>query len=124
MSLPQLVPGGQSRVAAAVPLLNQQPVPAGVHHDVDDPVPVVAVLRWATGTELCQTVAVEWTRTVVRVRVVDLRVMTGAVWLPARDVHRRPIRPTAEPLATDGAAPAEAAGSSGSPATPPTPPAP
>jgi hypothetical protein len=46
-------------------------------------------LRWATGTERLDTVAVEWTATLVRVRIVDLRVMTGAVWLPAADVRRR-----------------------------------
>lgn len=110
MNDPQLVPGGQSRVAAALPLLNQQPVPPGVHHDVSDPVPVVAAMRWATGVELCDTVAVEWTRTVVRVRVVDLRVMTGAVWLPAHDVRRR-VTPTAAPPAMGRAGPDEAAGS-------------
>ncbi|MBW0254481.1 MULTISPECIES: hypothetical protein [unclassified Cellulomonas] len=51
--------------------------------------PVTAVLRWATGDELLETLALEWTRSVVRVRITDLRVMTGAVWLPAADVQRR-----------------------------------
>jgi hypothetical protein len=89
MSLPQRVPGGQSRIAAAVALLNQHQVPAGVHHDVDHPVPVVATLWWATGTEQLDTLALEWTRTIVRIRITDLRVMTGAVWIPAGDVRRR-----------------------------------
>ncbi len=89
VNLPQSVPGGLSRIAAAVPLHNALPVPAGVHHDVDRPVPVTAVLRWATGDELLETLALEWTRSVVRVRITDLRVMTGAVWLPAADVQRR-----------------------------------
>lgn len=88
VNLPQTVPGGMSRVRAAVPLLNQRPVPGGVHHDVDRPVPVTVTLRWATGTEELDTVALEWTRTLVRVRIADLRVMTGAVWLPAEDVRR------------------------------------
>lgn len=78
-----------SRVRAAVPLLNQRPVPAGVHHDVDRLVPVTVTLRWVTGAEEINTVALEWTRTVVRVRIADLRVMTGAVWLPAEDVRRQ-----------------------------------
>jgi hypothetical protein len=112
MSLPQRVPGGQSRLAAAVRLQNQRPVPAGVHHDVDDPIPVVAVLRWATGTERAETVALEWTRTLVRVRVNDLRVMTGAVWLPARDVRRRPVRPAQQDQARGAANRGAAADSS------------
>jgi hypothetical protein len=111
MSLPQRVPGGQSRIAAAVDLLNQHPVPAGVHHDVDEPVPVVAALRWATGTELCETLALEWTRTLVRVRVSDLRVMTGAVWLPAADVRRRPVRPDQQGRARGAGGPGADAGS-------------
>lgn len=86
--LPQAVPGGMSRVRAAVRLLNGRPVPPGVHHDVHRPVPVRARLRWATGDEVLETVALEWTRTLVRVRVADLRVMTGAVWIPAGDVTR------------------------------------
>ncbi len=89
MNLAQTVPGGVSRLRAAVPLLNARPVPPGEHHDVDRPLPVTVTLRWATGTERLDTVAVEWTATVVRVRIVDLRVMTGAVWLPAADVRRR-----------------------------------
>lgn len=97
LPLPQAVPGGMSRVRAAVLLLNGRPVPPGVHHDVDWPVPVCARLRWATGDEVVQTVALEWTRTVVRVRVADLRVMTGAVWIPAGDVARQEprVRPPA-----------------------------
>lgn len=89
VNLAQTVPGGMSRIAAAVPLLNQRPVPAGVHHDVEPPIPVSVVMRWATGDELLDTLALEWTRILVRVRVIDLRVMTGAVWLPACDVVRR-----------------------------------
>lgn len=94
LNLPQLVPGGMARVASAVRLLNACPVPPGVHHDVEHPIPVVATLRWATGPEDTDTLALEWWRAVrtgpiVRVRVIDLRVMTGAVWLPATDVRRR-----------------------------------
>jgi hypothetical protein len=89
MSLPQRVPGGQSRLAAAVPLLNWHQVPGAVHHDVEHPVPVTVVLRWATGPELFDTLALEWTRALVRVRVIDLRVMTGAVWVPVGDVRWR-----------------------------------
>lgn len=77
-----------SRVRAARPLLNARPVPPGVHHDVHDPIPVTVTLRWQTGVEQLETLALEWTRTVVRVRMVDQRVMTGAVWLPAEDVRR------------------------------------
>lgn len=93
LSLPQLIPGGMTRVASAVPLLNARPVPRGVHHDVQHPIPVVATLRWATGLEELQTVALEWwglrgDQAVVLVRIVDQRVMTGAVWLPAADVRR------------------------------------
>jgi hypothetical protein len=78
-----------SRLRAAVALLNAREVPPGVHHDVDRPVPVTVTLRWATGTERLDTLALEWTATLVRVRIVDLRVMTGAVWVPASDVCRR-----------------------------------
>jgi hypothetical protein len=91
MSLPQRAPGGQSRLAGAVPLRNWLAVPGGVHHDVEHPVPVTVVLRWATGPEPVDTLALDWTRMLARVRVIDLRVMTGAVWLPVRDVrHRQP----------------------------------
>ncbi len=93
MRLAQTVPGGMSRLRSAVPLLNAHPVPPGVHHDVERPIPVTVVLRWASGTERLDTVAVEWTATLVRVRIVDLRVMTGAVWLPAADVRRRAVAP-------------------------------
>lgn len=89
MNLARTVPGGLSRLRAAVPLLNAREVPPGEHHDVDRPLPVTVTLRWATGPERLDTVAVEWTATLVRVRIVDLRVMTGAVWLPAADVRRR-----------------------------------
>ncbi|VTR77231.1 hypothetical protein CHMI_02001 [Cellulomonas hominis] len=71
MSLPQRVPGGQSRIAAAVTLRNQHPVPPGVHHDVEQPVPVTARLHWETGTETIETLALEWTRTLVRIRIID-----------------------------------------------------
>ena len=89
MDLAQTVPGGLSRLRAAVPLLNAAPVPPGEHHDVDRPVPVTAILRWVTGAETVDTLALEWTRMLVRVRLVDHRVMTGAVWVPAGDVRCR-----------------------------------
>jgi hypothetical protein len=95
VNLTQRVPGGQSRIAAAVPLLNQREVPPGVHHDVDYPIPVTVALRWETGTELLDTVAVESDRHLIRVRVSDLRVMTGAVWVPVEDVRRRIVRSVA-----------------------------
>lgn len=81
------------RVRDARPLLNARPVPAGVHHDVPEPIPVTVTLRWESGDERLDTVALEWWRdrgeAVVRVRIADPRVMTGAVWLPAEDVRRR-----------------------------------
>lgn len=83
------VPGGLSRIRATVPLLNARPVPAGVHHDVDHPIPVTVTLHWETGTEMLDTVAVEWDRHLIRVRIADARVMTGAVWVPVEDVRRR-----------------------------------
>lgn len=87
------VTGGPDRIARLVPLHNQHPVPPGVHHDDDQPVPVTVTLRWASGDEQLNTVAVEWWRAggrdVARVRIADRRVMTGAVWLPADDVRRR-----------------------------------
>lgn len=83
------VPGGQSRIASAVPLLNQRPVPPGVHHDVQHPIPVTVALHWETGTEHLDTVALEWDRHLIRVRISDARVMTGAVWVPVEDVRRR-----------------------------------
>lgn len=89
MNLAQTVPGGMSRLRGAVPLLNAHPVPPGRHHDVDRPIPVSVTLRWSSGTERLDTVAVEWTAALVRVRIADLRVMTGAVWVPATDVRRR-----------------------------------
>ncbi len=96
------VPGGMHRVRAQVRLLNAHPVPPGVHHDVQHPIPVVVTLRWETGDEEVETVALEWWKvmtdpgdrgpaitSLVRIRVADLRVMTGAVWVPAEDVRRR-----------------------------------
>lgn len=54
---------------------------------------MTVTLRWETGTEQLDTLAVEWwgagDRAVVRVRIADSRVMTGAVWVPAIDVRRR-----------------------------------
>lgn len=54
---------------------------------------MTVTLRWATGVKQLDTVALEWwgrgPDAVVRVRVADRRVMTGAVWLPAEDVRRR-----------------------------------
>lgn len=87
--LTQTVPGGLSRLKGTVPLLNARPVPPGVHHDVEHPIPVTVRLRWETGIELYDTVAVEWCGGVIRVRIADLRVMTGAVWVPVEDVRRR-----------------------------------
>jgi len=87
--LTQTIPGGLSRVKGTVPLLNARPVPPGVHHDVEHPIPVTVRLRWETGVELYDTDAVEWCGGVIRVRIADLRVMTGAVWLPVEDVRRR-----------------------------------
>lgn len=88
------VPGGMDRVRNLRPLLNGREVPPGVHHDVQHPIPVVATLRWETGDEQLDTVALEWwtTRagTVVRVRVADQRIPTGAVWLPVEDVRPAP----------------------------------
>lgn len=94
VNLPQSVPGGVDRLRARVPLLNAQRVPPGVHHDVADPIPVTVTLRWPTGDEQLDTMALEWWTTerdgaVVRVRISDPRVMTGAVWVPADDVWRR-----------------------------------
>lgn len=89
MNLPSRVPGGQSRLLAAVPLHNQRPVPPGVHHDVEHPIAVTVVLHWETGTEQLDTYAVEWWGHVIRVRITDQRVMTGAIWLPVEDVRRR-----------------------------------
>lgn len=83
------VPGGMSRIHSVVPLHNQREVPPGVHHDVEHPIPVTATLHWETGTEQLDTLAVEWDRHLVRVRISDARVMTGAVWLPVEDVRRR-----------------------------------
>lgn len=88
-SLTHRVRGGMDRVRDVVPLRNQCPVPPGVHHDVDYPVPVTATLRWATGDARVDTIALEWTARLVRVRIADHRCMTGAVWLPASDVSRR-----------------------------------
>lgn len=82
------VPGGMSRLASTVPLLNQRPVPPGTHHDVQHPIPVVVTLHWETGNEELETVAVEWDRHLVRVRIADARVMVGAVWVPVEDVRR------------------------------------
>ena len=49
---------------------------------------MTVTLRRETGDVEFDTLAVEWWRTgrggaVVRVRIADPRVMTGAVWLPA-----------------------------------------
>ena len=82
-------PGGMHRVRAQVRLLNAHPVPPGMHHDVQHPIPVAVTLRWETGNEELETVALEWDRRLVRVRIADLRVITGAVWVPAGDVRRR-----------------------------------
>lgn len=85
--------GGMERIAAARPLLNACAVPRGKHHDHPEPIPVRVRLRWDTGVEQVDTVELErWERragTLVRVRVWDPRVMTGAVWLSAHDVRPR-----------------------------------
>lgn len=86
--LTHTVPGGMDRVRSTRPLLNAQRVPPGVHHDVDQPIPVTVTLRWETGDEELDTLAVEWQGAEVRIRIADLRVMTGAVWLPVEDVRR------------------------------------
>ncbi|RMI13031.1 hypothetical protein [Cellulomonas triticagri] len=82
------------RIRAVRPLLNERPVPPGVHHDVQHPIPVVVTLRWETGDEEVETIALEWWTTragsVVRVRVADQRIPTGAVWLPVEDVRPTP----------------------------------
>ena len=88
-SLTHRVRGGMDRVRDVVLLNNQHTVPPGVHHDVVHPLPVTATLRWATGDEQLDTLALEWTAHLVRVRIADHRCMTGAVWLPASDVSRR-----------------------------------
>lgn len=92
-SLTHTVPGGMDRVRSTRPLLNAQRVPPGLHHDVDRPIPVTVTLRWETGDEELDTLAVEWQgkgdRAVVRVQIADARVITGAVWVPAADVRRR-----------------------------------
>lgn len=77
-----------------MPLLNEREVPPGVHHDVQHLIPVTVTMRWATGAEQDDALAVEWCGTgadaVVRVRLrEEKRVMTGCVWLPASDVRRR-----------------------------------
>lgn len=82
-------PGSADRTRAQVALRNAHPVPPGVHHDVQHPVDVTVTLRWATGDEQLDTVALEWTPRLVRVRISDMRVMTGAVWVPVEDVRRR-----------------------------------
>lgn len=89
MDIRQTAPGGPARLAAQVPLRNAHPVPPGVHHDVQHPIPVTVTLRWETGDEQLETIALEWTQRAVRVRIADPRVMTGAIWLPAGDVRRR-----------------------------------
>lgn len=93
---PVRVTGGPDRIAGIVPLLNARKVPPGVHHDATHPIPVTITLHWATGTEKLDTVAVEWwgrgAGAVVRVRIADRRVMTGAVWVPAEDVRPREIK--------------------------------
>ena len=99
--LTHTAPGGMDRVRAQVRLTNAHPVPPGHHHDVPDPLPVAVTLRWETGDEQLDTIALEWwrpafksegdglNRPLVRVRLIDPRVMTGAVWVPAEDVRRR-----------------------------------
>src|SRR6478609_4529401 len=86
-------PAAWTASAPPRPLLNAQRVPPGVHHDVDQPIPVTVTLRWETGDEELDTLAVEWwgagDRAVVRVQIADARVITGAVWVPAADVRRR-----------------------------------
>ncbi|GIG28178.1 hypothetical protein [Cellulomonas marina] len=85
-------PGSADIVEKAQRLLNALPVPPGVHHDVLQPVPVLARLRWERDPEeTVRTVAVEWTTSRVRVRLADARRHTGAAWLPATDVRRAPV---------------------------------
>ncbi|WP_283770220.1 hypothetical protein [Cellulomonas hominis] len=38
---------------------------------MEQPVPVTARLHWETGTETIETLALEWTRTLVRIRIID-----------------------------------------------------
>lgn len=109
--LTHTAPGGMDRLRAVRPLLNSHPVPPGVHHDVQHPVDVTVTLRWEDGDEQLDTVALEWTSvrsdskrpdsptSLVRVRLIDPRVMTGAVWVPAEDVRRRVSTDTDRPSA-------------------------
>lgn len=48
------------------------PVPAGVHHDVTQPLPVTVTLRWVTGADELATIALRWTRTLVRVPITEV----------------------------------------------------
>ena len=52
-------PGSADRARAQIPLLNGRPVPPGKHHDVQHPIPVTVTLRWETGDEQLDTIAVE-----------------------------------------------------------------
>lgn len=61
-------------------------------------------LLWATGAEKLDAVALEWRRTLVRVRIADLWAMTGAVWLPAQDVRQPLAEATARSPTHVGAA--------------------
>lgn len=71
-------------------ILNAHDVPPGVHHDVENPIPVTVRILWERdGLEEVDTVAVEWTSRLVRVWLSDRRWQPAAVWVPAEDVRRR-----------------------------------
>lgn len=58
--------------------------------DAHQPIPVRARLVWADdGEQWINTLALSWTRRLVRVRVTDRRWQLNAVWLQTADVKRR-----------------------------------
>lgn len=74
------------------PLLNERPIPARrAQVSCDVPIAVTARLVWEhDGEERLDTLAWAWTRGAVLVELHDRRRQTIGVWLPARDVRRRP----------------------------------
>lgn len=72
---------------------NERPIPPRrAQVTAPAPVPVVARIVWARdGVEHHETVAWAWTTRAVLVELHDRRCQTIGVWLPRRDVTRRPL---------------------------------
>ncbi|MFS0700034.1 hypothetical protein AB6N24_08700 [Cellulomonas sp. 179-A 4D5 NHS] len=76
--------------------------PLRAQTDADLPILVTVRLEWEhDGVELVDTVALGWTRTLVRVEMRDSRWRLGAAWVHCGDVWRQGVEPAPYVAATE-----------------------